>query len=173
MLRGHDILCISSLDWAEHWQIHHELMSRFAAEGNRVLYIENTGVRRPRVSDISRIRQRVWNWWHSTKGFRAERENLFVYSPLFLPFPYSRIANWINRRLLFRALGRWMQATGFARPIVWTFLPTPLARSLIEQISPVATIYYCADDFSSSSAEARRISTIPVRLQWQAAMRSR
>lgn len=158
MLSGYDILCISSIDWSEHWQIHHELMARLAAQGNRVLYIENTGVRRVRVSDISRLRRRVANWWQSNKGFRAERENLFVYSPLFLPFPYSRVAGWINRVLLFRGLRHWMRATGFNRPIVWTFLPTPLARNLIEEVSPRVVVYYCADDFSSSSAAARRSS---------------
>src|SRR6185369_803175 len=135
MLSGHNILCISSIDWSEHWQIHQELMTRLAAQGNRVLYIENTGVRPPRVADLSRVRRRIWNWWHSRKGFREERANLFVYSPMFLPFPYSRIAGWINRVLLFRTLKRWMQATGFARPIVFTFLPTPLARSLIAQVA--------------------------------------
>ena len=85
MLTGRDILCISSVDWDFHWQIHHELMSTLAAQGNRVLFIENTGVRAPGVSDMRRVRQRIRNWWHSTKGFRLERENLFVYSPLFLP----------------------------------------------------------------------------------------
>ena len=46
-------------------------------------------------------------------------------------FRTSRVARWINRWLLLRALRRWMRATGFYRPIVWTFLPTPLALDLI------------------------------------------
>ena len=48
--------------------------------------------RRPRtqVRDIPRVRQRVRNWWKGTKGFREERPNLFVYSPIVLPLPYSR-----------------------------------------------------------------------------------
>jgi len=158
MLTGHDIVCISSVDWDFHWQIHHEIMSTLAAQGNRVLYIENTGVRSPGVSDITRVRQRLGNWWRSTKGFRLERENLFVYSPLFLPLPYSRLARWINRMLLFRPLQRWMAVTGFRRPIVWTFLPTPTALDLIHEVDPALTIYYCADDFSASSPAARRIS---------------
>ena len=157
MLTGRDIVCISSVDWDFHWQIHHELMSTLAAQGNRVLYIENTGVRPPGVSDITRVRQRLGNWWRSTKGFRLERENLFVYSPLFLPLPYSRLARWVNRMLLFRPLRRWMAVTGFRRPIAWTFLPTPTALDLIHEVDPALTIYYCADDFSSSSPAARRI----------------
>ena len=130
-----DILCISSIDWDFIWQGHQEIMSTLAAEGHRVLFVENTGVRAPRVRDLPRVRQRIRNWWRGTKGFREERPNLFVYSPLLLPLPYSRLARWINRFLLLRALRRWMRATGFYRPIVWTFLPTPLALDLIAAIS--------------------------------------
>ena len=158
MLTGHDIVCISSVDWDFHWQIHHELMSTLAANGNRVLFVENTGVRAPGVGDMTRVRQRIANWWRSTKGFRLERENLFVYSPLLLPLPYSRIARWVNRVLLFRPLRRWMAATGFRRPIVWTFLPTPTARDLIREVDPRLVVYYCADDFAASSHAARRIA---------------
>src|SRR5207253_9450593 len=75
MLTGRDIVCISSVDWDFHWQIHHEIMSTLAAQGNRVLYIENTGVRSPGVGDVARVRQRVRNWWRSTKGFRQQRDN--------------------------------------------------------------------------------------------------
>lgn len=164
MLTGRDVVCISSVDWDFHWQIHHELMSTLAAAGNRVLFIENTGVRAPGVSDIARVRQRVRNWWRSTKGFRRERDNLFVYSPLFLPFPYSRLARWLNRVFLFRPLRRWMAATGFRRPIVWTFLPTPTARDLIDDLDASLVIYYCADDFSASSHAARRIARSEARL---------
>ncbi len=157
MNRQHDILCISSIDWDFIWQGHQEIMSRLAAEGHRVLFIENTGVRQVRVSDMGRIRARLKNWKRGTKGFREERPNLFVHSPLVLPLPYSRIAGWINRKVMMRSITRWMRATGFSRPVVWTFLPTPLARDVIARIDPVATVYHCVDEFASSSADARRI----------------
>ncbi|MGE3841798.1 MAG: glycosyltransferase, partial [Vicinamibacterales bacterium] len=157
MNRQHDILCISSIDWDFIWQGHQELMSRLAAQGHRVLFIENTGVRQVRVSDMGRIRARLKNWNRGTKGFREERPNLFVHSPLVLPLPYSRIAGWINRKVMMRSITRWMRATGFSRPVVWTFLPTPLARDVIARIDPVATVYHCVDEFASSSADARRI----------------
>lgn len=157
MNRQHDILCISSIDWDFIWQGHQEIMSRLAAEGHRVLFIENTGVRQVRVSDMGRIRARLKNWKRGTKGFREERPNLFVHSPLVLPLPYSRIAGWINRKVMMRSITRWMRATGFSRPVVWTFLPTPLARDVIARIDPVATVYHCVDEFASSSTDARRI----------------
>ena len=152
-----DILCISSIDWDFIWQGHQEIMSTLAAEGHRVLFLENTGVRAPKVRDLPRVRQRIRNWWRGTKGFREERPNLFVYSPLVFPFPYSRFARWANRFLLMRSLRRWMRATGFHRPIAWTFLPTPLALDLLRDLDPQLTIYYCIDDLASSSLSARRI----------------
>lgn len=158
MDRRPDILCISSIDWDFIWQGHQEIMSRLAADGHRVLFIENTGVRRPSVRDISRVRKRAANWWKGTKGFRQERPNLFLHSPMVLPLPYSRVARWINKQIMLRSLSRWMKATGFSRPIVWTFLPTPLARDIIDNIDPALTIYYCIDDLASSSPEARRIT---------------
>ena len=152
-----DVVCISSIDWDFIWQGHQEIMSTLAAEGQRVLFIENTGVRAPSMRDFPRLRQRIRNWWRSTKGFREEGPNLFIYSPLVLPLPYSRVARWMNRVLMMRALHRWMRATGLYRPIVWTFLPTPLALDLIHALDPQLIVYYCIDDLASSSPAAKRI----------------
>jgi uncharacterized SAM-binding protein YcdF (DUF218 family)/glycosyltransferase involved in cell wall biosynthesis len=157
MPQQRDVVCISSIDWDFIWQGHQEIMSTLAAQGHRVLFVENTGVRAPRARDLPRVRQRIRNWWRGTKGFREERPNLFVYSPLLLPLPYSRIARAVNRLLLARALRRWMRATGFYQPIVWTFLPTPVALDLIAALDPALTIYYCIDDLAASSPGAKRI----------------
>jgi uncharacterized SAM-binding protein YcdF (DUF218 family) len=164
MDRKPDIVCISSIDWDFIWQGHQEIMSTLAAQGHRVLFLENTGVRAPQMRDLPRVRQRIRNWWRGTKGFRQERANLFVFSPLVVPLPYSRLARWINRWLLAGALKRWMRVTGLYRPIVWTFLPTPLAVDLIRELDPQLTIYYCIDDFVSSSPGARRIVASEQRL---------
>jgi len=158
MIKGKNILCISSIDWDFIWQGHQEIMATLAGQGNRVLFVENTGVRSPTLRDFPRLRLRIRNWWRGTKGFRQERENLYVYSPLILPFPYSGIARWVNRFLLLRPLRRWMKAIGFHRPIIWTFLPTPLARTLIRELDHELVIYYCIDDLASSSRLARRIT---------------
>ena len=157
-LHGENVLCISSIDWDFIWQGHQEIMSTLAKQGNRVLFVENTGVRSPRLRDLPRLKHRLLNWRKGTKGFRQEAENLYVFSPLILPFPYSTIARWLNRMLLLRALHRWMRATRFHRPIVWTFLPTPLILDLIHAFDSELTVYYCIDDLASSSAEARRIT---------------
>jgi uncharacterized SAM-binding protein YcdF (DUF218 family)/glycosyltransferase involved in cell wall biosynthesis len=159
-----DIICVSSIDWDFIWQGHQEIMSRLAAGGHRVLFVENTGVRSPQMGDLPRVRRRIQNWWRSTKGFRQERPNLFVYSPLVLPWPYLRPSRWINRFVMLRAIRRWMRATGFFQPIAWTFLPTPLALDLLAGLDPQLTIYYCIDEFASSSPGAKRIVSSEERL---------
>ena len=97
---GRDVICLSSIDWDFIWQGHQEIMSRLAASGHRVLFVENTGVRPVRWSDMPRLKQRLRNWRRGTKGFREERPNLFIHSPIVVPLPYSRIAQWLNTRVL-------------------------------------------------------------------------
>jgi len=132
-------------------------MSRLAKNGNKVLFIENTGVRLPKISDVPRIKKRFINWLKSAKGFRKEAENLYIYSPLILPFPYWRVARWINRYLLTKALNRWIKTLGFYDPVLWTFLPTPIVLDLAEAISHKSFVYYCTDNFAATSLYAKRI----------------
>lgn len=150
MLKNENIICISSIDWDFIWQGHQEIMSSFAKNGNRVLFIENTGVRSPGIRDVSRLRKRLQNWLKSTKGFRVERENIFVFSPMVLPFPYSKLARWINGRLLLEPLRRWAKAMSFRTPIIWTFLPTSTANDIIDEFYyRKLLVYYNIADFNA------------------------
>ncbi|MDP3787238.1 MAG: ElyC/SanA/YdcF family protein [Candidatus Omnitrophota bacterium] len=149
MLKNENIICISSIDWDFIWQGHQEIMSTFAKNGNRVLFIENTGIRSPTLRDIPRIRKRIVNWLNSIKGFRKETENLYIYSPLILPFPYSRIARWVNKYLMLKALNQWMKVMRFDNPIVWTFLPTGIALDIIHSVNAKVLIYYYIADFDN------------------------
>jgi hypothetical protein len=59
MIRGRDIIFISSIDWDDQWQAPQELALRLSKNGNRVLYIENTGIRTPGLRDTRRIIRRL------------------------------------------------------------------------------------------------------------------
>ena len=158
MLQSQNIICISSIDWDFIWQGHQEIMSAFTAYGNRVLFIENTGIRAPTLRDLPRLKKRFINWSKGIKGIRREKENLYIFSPLVLPFPYSRIARWINKHILLFYLNRWMKTMDFNDPIIWTFLPTGLTLDLINNINKKIAIYYCIDNFAVSSSSARKVS---------------
>ncbi len=164
MLKNENILCISSIDWDFIWQGHQEIMATLARSGNRVLFIENTGVRAPRFKDFPRIRNRIKNWFKGTKGIRQEMENLYVFSPLVLPFPYSRIARWINRHIILNVLDKWMKSMDFSNVIVWTFLATPSSLDLSNNLIKKNTIYYCIDNLSESSEAAQKIKKSEIQL---------
>lgn len=148
MLKNENIICISTIDWDFVWQGHQEIMSTFAKNGNKVLFIENTGVRKPTFKDIGRLKKRFTSWINSVKGFRKESDNLFIYSPVVLPFPYSKIASWINRRLMIEPLKRWLKAMSFHDPVIWTFLPTSIALDIINEVDDrKLLVYYDIADF--------------------------
>ena len=158
MLTGEDIICISSIDWDFIWQGHQEIMSAFARNGNRVLFIENTGVRSPNLGDVQRLKKRVVSWFKSTKGFRKEAENIFVFSPVALPFPYSKFASWINKRLLIEPLKRWMKAMSFRDPVIWTFLPTHIALDIINEFDDrKLLLYYDIADFDALTDKPKKL----------------
>lgn len=157
MLKNQDIICISSIDWDFIWQGHQEIMSVFAGNGNRVLFIENTGVRAPGIKDLSRLHKRFRDYFRGIKGIREEARNLYVYSPIVLPFPYSRVARLINRYILLSVITRWMKVMNFVDPIIWTFLPTGTAMDIIENVDKKLLIYYCIDNFAVSSPDAKKI----------------
>ena len=152
-LSGETIICLSSIDWHGKWQAPQQLMTALARDGNRVLFVENTGVRSPWLRDIPRLARRLGN----RRGGPVRREacDVSVYSPLVLPFPYGRIAGRFNAWAVARTVRRW--AGPGRRPILWTFLPTPLAVDLAAALKPALTVYHCLDDFASSSPRARRI----------------
>lgn len=164
MIRNENIICISSIDWDFIWQGHQEIMSTLARNGNRVFFIENTGVRTPGIRDISRIRNRIRNWFKGIKGIREEADNLYIYSPLVIPFPYLRIARWINRHLILSVIEKWKKIANFNDPIIWAFLPTPLSLDIIESVSNKIVVYYCIDNFSVSSNSARKIKRYEAKL---------
>src|SRR5256714_13215897 len=132
MLTGHDIILISSIEWEFNWQGHQEIASRLARAGNRVLYVENMGVRSPGLRDARRVAQRFFHWAGSLLdgGVRQVSPVLYVCSPLILPAFGSRILHELNRRLLLPLLLRAVRSLRFDPDIIWTFLTTDTADAL-------------------------------------------
>jgi len=168
MIKNRNIICISSIDWDFIWQGHQEIMSGLAKTGNRILFIENTGVRAPGIRDFARIRHRIKNWLRGVKGIRQEMANLYIFSPIVLPFPYLRIARWINRHLILSILEKWIRIADFYDAIIWTFLPTPLSMDIINNLQHRGLVYYCIDNFRASSSGAKRINQYEIKLLKQA-----
>ena len=155
MLHGATIVCFSSIDWAFSWQIPQEVTARFAAAGNRVLYVETTGVRRPRLRDAARLRARLGHVLRSRGRARTVAKRVDVHSPLIVPLPYSRLACRINAAQLHRTIRSWAGPRGRGPLVFLTFVPTPLAREVSRRLDPTLVVYYCCDRLAESSRGAR------------------
>jgi glycosyltransferase involved in cell wall biosynthesis len=150
MLHGATIVGFSSIDWAFSWQIPQEVTARFAAAGNRVLYVETTGVRRPGLRDAARLRERLGHVLRSRGRARTVLD-----SPVIVPLPYSRLACRINAALLHRTIRGWAGPRGRGPLVFLTFVPTPLAREVSRRLDPTLVVYYCCDRLAESSPGAR------------------
>lgn len=70
----------------------------------------------------------------------------WLYQPLFIPLPFSQLAQGANRWLLRRALKRQIRRTGMRRPQLWFFQPN--GAFLIGQLDESLVVYYCVDEWS-------------------------
>jgi glycosyltransferase involved in cell wall biosynthesis len=152
MFSGRDVILISSIEWDFNWQGHQEIATRLARAGNRVLYVENMGVRSPGLRDARRVAQRFSHWAGSLLdgGVRQVAPNLYVCSPLILPPFGSRMRHQLNRRLLLPLLRRIVRNLSFDPSVIWTFLPTDTVASLVRMLRTPegVVVYYCIADFA-------------------------
>jgi glycosyltransferase involved in cell wall biosynthesis len=73
---------------------------------------------------------------------------IFVYSPLILPFIRHALVRRINRALLAWSTRRVLARLGFRDPIVWIFVPHFV--SLLDAIPNKGVIYYITDEYTAT-----------------------
>lgn len=146
--RPHEIVLISTADW-DHpfWTNKQHVTTRLAERGHRVLYVESLGLRQLTTSyrDISRIYQRTKR---SLLWGRNLRPNVWVWSPLVLPFHRFAIVRWLNGIVLSACIRYFCRKLDFKYPILWSYNPTVLA--LIEKIKFSRNIYHCVDELKEA-----------------------
>ena len=132
-----------------------QLASSFAKEGNLVLYINNTGVRSPRIlKDFRRLIRKAYESVTSTRGFQVSKNQVTILQRLLIPLPYNKWAIHVNSWLLIQSIRKWYSLEPSRRPVVLiTFLPTPLAYRLSAILNPAVLIYYCANNMHAGQAE--------------------
>jgi glycosyltransferase involved in cell wall biosynthesis len=162
MLTGRDIIYISSIEWSFLWQPHQEIALRLARAGNRILYIENTGVRAPGLGDAGRVLARLKSWVGSLKsrGVREVAAGVYVCSPLILPPFGTGIRKFVNRHFLLPLIHRVFRKLDMRDVIIWSYLPTDTVLDLIKLLRTQrgATIYYCMADFPKLTPDSAQIA---------------
>jgi hypothetical protein len=122
MLENQNIICFGFADWDNPYRTNqHHFMERLS-KTNRVLFIESLGLRRPtfQKKDILRILRRLKGWM---KGVKRKSENLYVFSPLVLPFHRYAIVRQFNRWFLKAQLDYIVKKYSFQCPIIWSYIP--------------------------------------------------
>jgi len=141
------VICFSAIDWNFLKQRTHYLMAGLAAEGLKVLFIENTGVRSPKIRDFSRVINRLKN----AAGQIQEEEipdGIEIFSPLAVPLPYNRLAINYNKSYISYRVKQYLRANNLkpSEVIFWTCLATPVVLELMQSHSWGVTVYDVVSD---------------------------
>ncbi len=141
-------IVFSTADWnAPYWTNKQHVADRLARRGHNVLYIESPGIRRPGANarDLSRMFGRVRQWLRSP---REERERLWVYSPLTIPFGHrNKCVKAFNDWLTRRSINTWLSRKSINRFIIWTYHPYMV--DAVRHLERQSLVYHCVDDLAS------------------------
>jgi len=146
-LNARDVVCVGFNDWDNDiWTNQHHLMSRLAARGNHVLFIESLGLRRPDLGsgrDLRRIARRL------RRGLAPPRQvdGVTVLSPLVLPLHSSGAVRALNGQLLRGAVRLAARRMRMRAPVLWAYVPQ--AEVLLGALTPELVIYHCVDDIAA------------------------
>lgn len=139
-----DILLLSTADWDNPFWTNKQFVAlELARLGHKVLYVDSIGLRPPSLnkSDISRIFKRL------LKGLRFPKkinENLWVWSPIVIPFQKYRVVRVFNKWMLSFFSKFFTYFLGFKQPILWSYNPMTLDIFLVRPDTKV--VYHCVDD---------------------------
>jgi glycosyltransferase involved in cell wall biosynthesis len=146
-MTGENIVCFSK-DWSEDPTSNNHVMRQLAAS-NRVLWLNSISTRTPSMKsgrDLKKIGQKLASFM---QGARQVGERLWVYTPLVLPLPHSRLAAALNRRILRMTLRRLRRGLGMDEYQLWTFLPN--VADYVGTLDESLVVYYCVDEWSKFS----------------------
>ncbi|BFG76726.1 glycosyltransferase family 1 protein [Paraburkholderia terrae] len=146
-MKHDDIVLLSTADWENpFWTNKQHVAVELARRGHRVLYVDSPGLRRPSLSasDASRIWRRLLS---GMKPPRKVRENIWVWSPLLLPFHGISLVRVLNRFIISASLKLWMSMLRMRKAILWTY--SPLTVELLNLARWPCVVYHCVDEIKA------------------------
>lgn len=141
-----DILFFSSDDWNSGLKTSKYHIATRLARDNRVFFINSISLRTPSVTshDFKRVIAKISGFF---KGVKQVRKNIFVYTPIVIPFQKYSFVRFMNNIIMTFQIKSIMRKFNIKRPAVWTFLPNSLGA--IRSIQRRGLVYYCVDDMSA------------------------
>src|SRR5262245_28419667 len=143
-MRGENIICFSK-DWAEDPTSNHHVMKELA-KGNRVLWLNSVATRTPKLSSSRDLGKIVRKLGEFARGPRSVGDGLWVFTPLVLPLPHSRIARALNKPILRATMWLLKKRLGMRDFQLWTFLPNVV--DYLGGLGESLLVYYCVDEWA-------------------------
>lgn len=114
-----------------------------ADDGYTVLYVNSIGLRTPTLTarTLSRIISRLRSVF---QGVTKVRDNVYVFTPLVIPFHKYFIINRLNRLLLVASIRILLWRMKLRDPELWVFLPNH--AKLVGAFGERIALYYCVDE---------------------------
>lgn len=149
---GQNIICFAK-DWNEDPTSNNHVMCELA-KNNRVLWLNSISTRTPSLTNGRDLRKIVSKLLSFFQGARQVDRQLWVYTPLVLPFPHSRLATLLNRWILQISIRMLRHRMGMHDFQLWTFLPN--VADYLGRLGESLAVYYCVDEWSKFSYIAER-----------------
>ncbi|RIL01394.1 MAG: hypothetical protein DCC71_17805 [Proteobacteria bacterium] len=146
-----DVVCFGQQNWDFCWTGKQHLMTRLAARGHRVLYVDPDLALATRLRDVHRSLAPL----ASGLGLREAAQRCWVFT-----LPYSPALRWrLSVRRYPRVLRRAIRRLGFAAPICLTLYPRALPYA--DVVPFAARVHYAIDEMTAygglPAAEQRRV----------------
>jgi glycosyltransferase involved in cell wall biosynthesis len=142
-MKDENILCFSK-DWNEDPTSNHHILQRLA-QNNRVVWINSISTRTPNLSSGKDFRKIFRKLLQFTKGPVKVEKNLWVFTPVVVPYPHHPLAKKVNNALLRRFLGSLRRKLGMQDFQLWSFLPN--TGDYFGTMGESLSVYYCVDEW--------------------------
>jgi glycosyltransferase involved in cell wall biosynthesis len=132
-----------SKDWDDDPTSNHHVL-RELARTRRVLWLNSVTARSPDLSSTRDVRRAARKLREFARGPVHVADDLWVFTPLVLPFPHLAPVRWLNARIVratVRVLRARLEIGGFQ---LWTFLPN--AAPYLGMPGQTLSVYYCVDE---------------------------
>lgn len=143
-MRQKDVVLLSTAEWDNpFWTNKQHVAVALAKLGYRVLYIDSLGLRRPSASgqDFIRILKRLKK---ALKAPSEVRPNIWVWSPVLLPFQSVSWVRRINKIFLSAWLSYWLKKLNLSSDIFWTY--NPITTNILNISRFEKLVYHCVDE---------------------------
>jgi glycosyltransferase involved in cell wall biosynthesis len=143
-LTRENIICFAK-DWNEDPTSNNHVM-RLLARDNRVLWLNSISMRAPKLTngrDLRKIGNKLASF---ARGARQVNDNLWVYTPIVVPLPHSKVAIAVNRWILWLTLKLLRRKLDMRQFQLWTFLPNVVEYA--GKLGESLLVYYCIDEWS-------------------------